>query len=69
MTELSASKPSRDQRAGEKIDAITGLADESVCPTLVSKGLGFGGAGALACQPIFSQTQRERLLTEWPDGV
>jgi hypothetical protein len=45
----------------EKIDAITGLADESVCPTLVSKRLGFGVAGAFACQPIFLQTCKEAV--------
>jgi hypothetical protein len=31
------------------------LTDESVCPTLVRKGLRYCGAGAFACQPIFSR--------------
>ena len=35
-----------------------GLTDESVCPTLVRKGLRSCGAGASACQPRFSQALR-----------
>jgi hypothetical protein len=44
-------------RVCEKIATITGLADESVCPTLAHKGLRLGGAGAFACQPTFFQQQ------------
>jgi len=46
---------------------IEGLTDESVCPTLLRKGLRLCGAGAFACQPILSQ-----LLTVaavWQYGV
>jgi hypothetical protein len=31
------------------------LAGESACPTLTLKGLRMSGAGAFACEPIFSQ--------------
>jgi len=47
-------------RSREKITEVGGLTDGSVCPTLVRKGWRLGGAGAFACQPIFS-----RLLREW----
>ncbi len=42
----------------ERIERTGGLTDESVCPTLPSTDLQAGGAGAIACQPLFS-----RLLT------
>src|ERR1035437_10168664 len=42
----------------KKIAWFAVLTDESVCPTLVRKGLRFCGAGAFACQPILL-----RLLT------
>jgi hypothetical protein len=40
---------------------IAMLTDESVCPTLMCKGLRFCGAGAFACQPIFSQLLSKRF--------
>src|ERR1022692_3197991 len=52
---LLAFRVDRSLRSREKIAEIAGLTDESVCPTLVRKGLGFCGAGAFACQPILSQ--------------
>src|ERR1039458_3384051 len=42
-------------RSCEETAEIAGLTDESVCSTLVRKGLRFCGTGAFACQPIFSQ--------------
>jgi hypothetical protein len=49
------------------------LTDGSVCPTLVRKGLRYCGAGAFACQPIFSRLLRERLPRNtkvyWRNGV
>ncbi len=44
----------RSLRSCEEIDAASVLTDESVCPTLVRKGLRLGGAGAFACQPNLS---------------
>jgi DNA repair protein RecN (Recombination protein N) len=38
------------------------LTDESVCPTLVRKGSSLGGAGAFACQPVFSRPTRYNRL-------
>jgi hypothetical protein len=35
---------------------FVGLTDGSVCPTLVRKALRLCGAGAFACQPIFSRS-------------
>jgi hypothetical protein len=49
--------------------ASFGLADESVCPTLAHRGLRLGGAGAFACQPIFSQTLRLRLSKGKEDDI
>ena len=34
--------------------------EESVCPTLLRKGLRLGGAGAFACQPVSSHLLSER---------
>jgi hypothetical protein len=48
-------------RSREKIAEIAGLTDESVCPTLLRQDLHSCGAGAFACQPIFSQLLREGL--------
>ena len=42
-------------RSCEKIGKHAGLADGSVCPTLTHKDLRLSGAGAFACEPIFSQ--------------
>jgi hypothetical protein len=42
-------------RRCEENVSISRLTDESVCPTLMLKRLRFGGAGASAWQPIFSQ--------------
>src|ERR1035438_6579598 len=42
----------RSLRSCERIAEIAGLTDESVCPTLVHKGLRFCGAGAFASPPI-----------------
>src|ERR1017187_9502150 len=57
--EATAGKRAADERRWlrrrEKNASIAGLTDESVCPTLVLKGLRFCGAGAFACQPILSQ--------------
>src|ERR1035438_372516 len=52
-------------RSCERIGMIPGLANESVCRTLTCNGLHRGGAGAFACQPIFSQllSLRERCST------
>ena len=52
----------------EKIGRIAGLTDESACPTLLLKDSRARGAGAFACQPIFSQLLRERwgsLYRNW----
>ncbi len=46
-------------RSCEKIGKHAGLADGSVCPTSTHKGLRLSGAGAFACEPIFSQLLRE----------
>ena len=46
-------------RSCEKIATITELAGESACPTLLLKTLETCGAGAFACQPIFSRLLRE----------
>ena len=46
----------RSLKGCEKIAGIAGLTDESVCPTLVRKGLRSCGAGAFACQPISSRS-------------
>jgi hypothetical protein len=48
-------------RSCEEIGRTAGLTDESVCPTLHSKDLQRGGAGASACQPISSQLLSERF--------
>src|ERR1017187_6262280 len=61
--ELGFAGGKRSLRSCEKIAEIAGLTDESVCPTLVREGLRFCGAGAFACQPIFSQLLSERLTT------
>ena len=45
----------RSLRSCKEIAETAGLTDESVCPTLVRKGLCSCGAGAFACQPIFLQ--------------
>ena len=42
-------------RSCEKIGKHAGLADGSVCPTLTHQDLRLSGAGAFACEPIFSQ--------------
>jgi hypothetical protein len=42
-------------RVREEIGMSAGLADESVCPTLTHKDLRMSGAGAFACEPIFSR--------------
>src|ERR1035438_394130 len=55
LVELGFAGGKRSLRSCEKIAEIAGLTDESVCPTLVREGLRFCGAGAFACQPIFSQ--------------
>src|ERR1039458_5877624 len=47
-------------RRRERNAESAGLTDESVCPTLMRKRLRACGAGAFACQPIFSQLLRER---------
>src|ERR1035437_3620768 len=41
-------------RSREEIAGIAMLTDESVCPTLGPKSLRSCGAGAFACQPVFS---------------
>ena len=46
-------------RSCEKIGKHAGLADGSVCPTLTHQDLRLSGAGAFACEPIFSQLRRE----------
>ena len=46
-------------RSCEKIGKHAGLADGSVCPTLTHKDLRLSGAGAFACEPMFSQLLRE----------
>src|SRR4249920_2982496 len=51
-------------RSREKIGSISRLTDESVCPTLMRKRLRFGGAGASACQPIFSQLLSSTLSND-----
>jgi hypothetical protein len=52
-----ASAPTRAAtvRTCEKIVSISGLTDESVCPTLMRRSLRLGGAGASACQPFLSR--------------
>src|ERR1035438_8849666 len=60
--EATAGKRAADERRWlrrrEKNASIAGLTDESVCPTLVLKGLRFCGAGAFACQPILSSGRK-----------
>jgi hypothetical protein len=51
----SPASGNRSLRSCEKIAETARLTDESVCPTLPCKDLRPGGAGAFACQPIFSQ--------------
>jgi hypothetical protein len=43
------------------VPRIAGLTDESVCPTTMRQGLRCGGAGAFACQPVFSQLLMKRF--------
>ncbi|MGD0297083.1 MAG: tyrosine--tRNA ligase [Bryobacteraceae bacterium] len=43
----------------------TGLAGESACPTLTHKDLRLGGAGAFACEPIFSQALTRGAALPW----
>ena len=42
-------------RRYERFAEIAGLTDESVCPTLARISLRFCGAGAFACQELFSE--------------
>src|ERR1039458_3116304 len=64
--ELGFAGGKRSLRSCEKIAEIAGLTDESVCPTLVREGLRFCGAGAFACQPIFSQPLTVAALISGP---
>jgi hypothetical protein len=54
----------RPLRSCEIIAEIDGLTDESVCPTLVRKGLPYGGAGAFACHPVAARSREDgRAMT------
>ena len=52
--------PDRDRKSPEKIIRIAELAGESAYPTLAHKNLRSSGAGASACQPIFSRASKTK---------
>ena len=69
MGELSSSKPSPGQRVCEKI----GWQAKTPAPPKDKPLLATVGQTVSSANPViladFSQTQRERLLTEYPYGV